>query len=1468
MKKYLPIVGFVLLILAGITIANSSLLKNKLSIKENKEMEGEENENDGMQQAMAQEFLKTQDPSIHRIPTERLASASIQIDRMMQNLSPQLRTNALAWSERGPNNVGGRTRAMLFDKGDAVNGYKKVWAGGVGGGLWYTTDITAGTVTWNKVNDQMENLAITCIAQNPNNSLEMYVGTGEGWYNSDAIRGYGIWKTSDGGTTWTRLTSTVSFSFVNDIAVDGNGNVFASCIYQYAGDSYGLQKSNNGGTSWTQVLGSPVFGSSTTAADIEIAANGDIYVSLGIFDNGGIYVSTVQPTPANTGNAGTWANITPNTSGTITAPSNSWHRIELATAPSNANVVYALFQGYGSNNCTSIQSYDKSTGLWTVRTVPTIIDQGSNSNFTRGQAWYDLIATVDPNNANSLYIGGVDCLRSDDAGATWTQMTTWSLFAAPGFTSAQNVHADNHQIVYAPSSSSRMLVGNDGGIFYTTDANASPAKPTFTVKNNGYNVTQYYAMAIHPSTTNYFLAGAQDNGTHKLASAGIGSATSATGGDGAFCQISQINPSIQLTSYVYQNIYRSNDGGTSFPQVISSNTGRFINPSDYDDNTGILYMADATGYMARAINLASGTPAREQVDLTAGTALSTTQISAVKVDPNASNTVWLGSSNPTNVTGVVPRILKITNANGTPTVTNVSIATATANMYVSNIDVEKGNSNHILVTFSNYGVVSVYESTNGGAGWAAIEGNLVDMPIRWGIFLPAGSTEGVIALATELGVFTTTVTSGGTTTWVSNSSGFPKVRTDMLKYRQGDNTLAAATHGRGIFTSTISVTPITWTGGSSTSWTTTGNWSPARVPGITDEVVIPSVVTLPTISTSQTVGKLTINSGATVTLNSNVIVASNLINNGTITGSGTINISGFGGQTISGTGSIKNLTTSNDVTITSGASNTQSITGLLTVSSGTLSTNGNILLKSTSIANTALVGIVGGTISGNVTIERYMPAGNRAFRLIAPGVTTTSTIKTNWQEGVNVTSPSGYPNAGGTTNNPNAGYGTHITGSTTGANGFDATTSGSVSLFTFTNATQAWTGISNTSTNVLNALTGYRILIRGDRSTNLTGSTPTVTATTLRATGSLSTGTIAASGLATLLNQYSFMANPYWAPVDWTLLQAAATNIATTYWIWDPTIAGTNGRGGYTSFTRTGIGTGTTNGGGNINKNIQPGQAFFIQNSATTPTLSFLESYKDVTTALTPTFRTASNSSGTDGVISVKLFLKDNYATNQMADGVSFAFRKDFKKGIDVYDGEKLPNPDESISFKTSNKNLGFDARPIPTDSDTLFLNMGNMLSKNYVLQLEGTDFSNSIVQAYLYDTYLKKRTYINLSGAVSVNYDIDNNLLSGAANRFYIVLGKANALAPLQTNLLQASVFPNPIVGDYTLLNFTSLEKGKISVRIINAVGQTIQQFSVGETQTGSGIQPLNVKQLQAGLYHIQVSIGNQKVTVPILKL
>jgi hypothetical protein len=190
----------------------------------------------------------------------------------------------------------------------------------------------------------------------------------------------------------------------------------------------------------------------------------------------------------------------------------------------------------------------------------------------------------------------------------------------------------------------------------------------------------------------------------------------------------------------------------------------------------------------------------------------------LKVDPTVSGggTVWVAAFDTIrrqNYTPQRPLVLKITNANTASPVASVittlpNTAVPINGAYPSSIDVDPANGNHILVTLSNYGVPSVFESTDGGANFVNIEGNIPDVPVRWGIFLPPslsvdGVTGGGILLATEVGVWYTATTSGATTTWTPQNNGLPNVRTDMLRYRTSDGLLAVATHGRGLFTTTL-----------------------------------------------------------------------------------------------------------------------------------------------------------------------------------------------------------------------------------------------------------------------------------------------------------------------------------------------------------------------------------------------------------------------------------------------------------------------------------------------------------------------------------------------------------------------------------------------------------------------------------------------------------------------------------------
>ncbi len=179
-------------------------------------------EMDGMEKAMRQEFLMTRDPALNTIPNERLRAA---ISFLNNARTSQI--DNLTWQERGPNNIGGRSRAIMIDRRDPTG--NTVFAASVSGGIFKTTNFTSASASWTVVDDQMTNLAVTVLVQDRNNSNTMYAGTGEGWFNIDAVKGGGIFKSTDGGVTWTQLASTATtFDYVQDIVIDNNGNVYAA----------------------------------------------------------------------------------------------------------------------------------------------------------------------------------------------------------------------------------------------------------------------------------------------------------------------------------------------------------------------------------------------------------------------------------------------------------------------------------------------------------------------------------------------------------------------------------------------------------------------------------------------------------------------------------------------------------------------------------------------------------------------------------------------------------------------------------------------------------------------------------------------------------------------------------------------------------------------------------------------------------------------------------------------------------------------------------------------------------------------------------------------------------------------------------------------------------------------------------------------------------------------------------------
>ncbi len=724
----------------------------------------------GISKRLQHEIDMTKDPALGYVPKGRLVEAyQVRSQRLKANTVNSL----LSWTERGPNSdavgasngntrpgngkTSGRVRAIWEDLGDATG--KTVWVGGIDGGLWKTNDITVNPATWTPINDFFGNLAVASICQDPTDVNIMYFGTGEKAINADAVRGAGIWRSTDHGVTWSVMAGTANFWNVSKVVCDASGNLYVGC--NSISNTAGLQRFTKATSTWTNITPS---GLDARVPDLELSSTGRFHIICG-------YYNTAA------GSAGYRYTDNPATvtSGTWTSPATTFPTQYNVAIESNGNTLYAL----PSNSAWGVPTIYKSTNggaNWAAT--------GATPAFTSGQAWYCMAVAIDPNNANNVIVGSLDCYKTTNGGTSWTKISEWV------GTAGQYVHADQQIITWR--SNNQVLFGCDGGVHYSANGGT-----TITDRNQGLRIKQFYAVANHPTSTNYFLAGAQDNGVHQLNNATIGASVEVTGGDGAFVHIDQNQGQYQWGSYVYNQYRRSTNSGSTWTSVnYSSSAGKFINPTDYDDVNNIMYCSGNANAFVRWSNPQTGSTFTSVTM----SGLSSGRVSAVKVSPYTNHTVFFGGGG----SGITPSLIKATAANATPTFTSIigtGMTTASANISC----IELGtNEQNIIVVYSNYGVSNVWVTSNGGTTWTAIDGNLPDMPVRWAIFYPGDNTKAIIA--TETGIWQTTLINGASTAW-DPETGFPNVRTDMLQYRASDGLLSAATHGRGVFTTIIGAAP-------------------------------------------------------------------------------------------------------------------------------------------------------------------------------------------------------------------------------------------------------------------------------------------------------------------------------------------------------------------------------------------------------------------------------------------------------------------------------------------------------------------------------------------------------------------------------------------------------------------------------------------------------------------------------------
>lgn len=511
---------------------------------------------------------------------------------------------------------------------------------------------------------------------------------------------------------------------------------------------------------------------------------------------------------------------------------------------------------------------------------------------------------------------------------------------------------------------------------------------------------------------------------------------------------------------------------------------------------------------------------------------------------------------------------------------------------------------------------------------------------------------------------------------------------------------------------------------------------------------------------------------------------------------------------------------------------------ILKLHGNNLINNGHITFKSSSVENTAQFDVFNGDITGDglVTTERFIPA-RRSFRFLSSAVTTETTIRENWQEEGD--------------NTP--GWGTHITGNGGASNGFDPTNTNNPSMFELDDTAQAWVSVENTNMTTLGAGTPYRIMVRGDRNTDLTNNNAEASVTVLRSTGSLKTGNIRFTGGEMEENQYFFIGNPYHAIVNiQQLLDNASNIIQDHYYLWNADLSGVNGRGAYVTVD---LDLDLSTPDSNANRFLQPGQAILVRsNGEGPPSVEFKESYKAVNEDLTATFRNATSR------IALQLFYQDAFDNEETpTDGISIKFFEEGNNGVDNQDAPKMGNLDENLAILNGDDYLSIESRAYPEDEEIIPLFINNYRKANYVL--EGTFvYPPEQTTAYLYDRFTNTHTELSEEGAVAYSFEVDPGIDGSIdSNRFEIHFSVEPLIGVDDITLSSVALYPNPFHDNSFNIAAKGLEGQRLDVQIVNMIGQVIYSEIVTVTSDGNAVVQL-ANSIASGVYNVKITSEDQQ--------
>lgn len=792
-------------------------------------------------------FRMVRDPATNSIPKNirarelnhaRRMPTLLEINRQLKAKEPSVQVaEGFDWQLAGPQAVGGRTRALDIDQRNS----NIVIAGGVSGGIWKSTN---GGDTWTLHTPNAENFSVTSLTQDPTEPDTWYYSSGEFLGSSASASGAsyygtGVFKSTDNGDSWLRISSTADdntqfdsqFDYISRIVISpATGTVFI------ASNGLGVFRSPDGNTYDDLTLGG--FGEHFYA-DVAIAGDGTLAGVLSSSDAGvtpnnpGVFVSTDD--------GQSWTEITPST-----FPAGH-DRSVITFAPSDPNVMYVFTQKSGddTNQGISFHRIDISGGLpgSSQDRSANLPDFGGSVGGVNTQVGYNMTVTVKPDDPDFVTVGATNLFRSRDGFATApadNNSIEKDKFWIGGYAKANNVsqypnqHPDQHVQIYDPANPDRLWTGHDGGLSVTDDVNAQSV--SWTDRNNGYIVTQFYDASIpeeDPNDTNgqkniRLMGGTQDNGTPFFRFNGPQTnpppSFDISSGDGGFSFFTESFIFVSNQNGIVRR-WNTTAGGDidnpfAFVHPIQTSDALFINPYAIDPNDETIMYYPGSNNLFRNTSVddinnqnSSGTSQGwEEVTsaaLPAGYIISTLEVSTLPA-----NTLYYAGS-----AGSQPPVInRLDNASSNQTPTPISIPNAPAGAYVHDIAVNPANGNDVLVVMSNYNIVGLYHTTNGGTSWTAVEGNLTGTndpestdpgpSLRAATIVPSESGP-IYLLATSTGVYGSQNLDGQNTQWgreAVNQLGFSVIEDIDSRFSNGD--VAVGSHGRGMFLGTFRGTVI------------------------------------------------------------------------------------------------------------------------------------------------------------------------------------------------------------------------------------------------------------------------------------------------------------------------------------------------------------------------------------------------------------------------------------------------------------------------------------------------------------------------------------------------------------------------------------------------------------------------------------------------------------------------------------